>query len=168
MSRVNPRTRTGCLPCRRRKKKCDEAKPQCRACARNKLQCNWPPHIVRIFGLDAEQTHHSDDLHTHKGFGSPIEAQSSVNNTQLPIPSAASTIKKPFAILEGAEHQTCEREKSVAFWLLEANSFLRTMRSGMLLPESPMLLSHYLEDTAPKLAPAPGVPWGIVDIACRL
>ncbi|KAL3439964.1 fungal-specific transcription factor domain-containing protein [Aspergillus insuetus] len=29
----------------------------------------------------------------------------------------------------------------------------------MLLPESPMLLSHYLEDTAPKLAPAPGVPW---------
>lgn len=29
----------------------------------------------------------------------------------------------------------------------------------MLMPESPMLLSHYLEDTAPKLAPAPDIPW---------
>ncbi|GKT56671.1 C6 transcription factor [Colletotrichum tofieldiae] len=36
------RVRTGCLTCRGRKKKCDEAKPRCRGCERNKLECQWP------------------------------------------------------------------------------------------------------------------------------
>jgi hypothetical protein len=33
-SRVNERSKTGCLTCRKRKKKCDEAKPMCKAPAR--------------------------------------------------------------------------------------------------------------------------------------
>lgn len=36
------RTKTGCLCCRRRKKKCDEAKPGCSGCVRNNLQCVYP------------------------------------------------------------------------------------------------------------------------------
>ncbi|KAK6225699.1 hypothetical protein QIS74_01746 [Colletotrichum tabaci] len=36
------RVRTGCLTCRGRKKKCDETKPRCRGCERNKLDCQWP------------------------------------------------------------------------------------------------------------------------------
>ena len=36
------RVRTGCLTCRARKKKCDEAKPVCAGCKRNKLACQWP------------------------------------------------------------------------------------------------------------------------------
>ncbi|KAL2815108.1 hypothetical protein BJX63DRAFT_169493 [Aspergillus granulosus] len=36
------RTRTGCLQCRRRRKKCDEARPRCTACNRNALDCEWP------------------------------------------------------------------------------------------------------------------------------
>ncbi|KAK7749300.1 hypothetical protein SLS62_008269 [Diatrype stigma] len=36
------RVRTGCLTCRARKKKCDEAKPVCAGCKRNKLTCQWP------------------------------------------------------------------------------------------------------------------------------
>lgn len=36
------RVRTGCLTCRRRKKKCDEKKPVCSGCSRNKLACRWP------------------------------------------------------------------------------------------------------------------------------
>ncbi|KAH8658039.1 fungal-specific transcription factor domain-containing protein [Xylariales sp. PMI_506] len=36
------RSRTGCFTCRRRKKKCNEAKPVCRGCERNGLQCSWP------------------------------------------------------------------------------------------------------------------------------
>ncbi|KAK1238215.1 hypothetical protein MKX08_002794 [Trichoderma sp. CBMAI-0020] len=36
-----PRSKTGCLSCRLRKKKCDEAKPRCRACCRNHLECKW-------------------------------------------------------------------------------------------------------------------------------
>lgn len=39
------RVRTGCFTCRRRKKKCDEAKPVCAGCARNKLSCAWPTSI---------------------------------------------------------------------------------------------------------------------------
>lgn len=35
------RTRTGCLTCRGRRKRCDERKPTCLACERNKLRCTW-------------------------------------------------------------------------------------------------------------------------------
>ncbi|RYP59764.1 hypothetical protein DL770_010147 [Monosporascus sp. CRB-9-2] len=35
------RVRTGCLTCRTRKKKCDESKPACSGCKRNKLACRW-------------------------------------------------------------------------------------------------------------------------------
>lgn len=36
------RTRTGCLTCRRRRKKCDERRPRCVGCERNHLLCSWP------------------------------------------------------------------------------------------------------------------------------
>ncbi|KKP06988.1 hypothetical protein THAR02_00867 [Trichoderma harzianum] len=36
------RVRTGCFTCRSRKKKCDETKPACSGCKRNKLVCKWP------------------------------------------------------------------------------------------------------------------------------
>ncbi|KAJ5116788.1 hypothetical protein N7456_001136 [Penicillium angulare] len=39
------RTRTGCLTCRRRKKKCDEARPSCTGCHRNNLECQWESHV---------------------------------------------------------------------------------------------------------------------------
>ncbi|KAH7022175.1 hypothetical protein EDB80DRAFT_805846 [Ilyonectria destructans] len=47
------RVKTGCFTCRGRKKKCDEVKPLCSGCKRNKLNCRWPtsaqctrrPHI---------------------------------------------------------------------------------------------------------------------------
>ncbi|KAI3012346.1 transcriptional regulator family: Fungal Specific TF [Aspergillus niger] len=38
------RKHSGCKPCRRRGKKCDESKPRCRACARLSLEC--------IYGID--------------------------------------------------------------------------------------------------------------------
>src|ERR1700743_3467299 len=37
------RVKTGCLTCRRRKKKCDEVKPRCAGCRRNQKQCEWTP-----------------------------------------------------------------------------------------------------------------------------
>ncbi|KAE8371339.1 hypothetical protein BDV26DRAFT_276303 [Aspergillus bertholletiae] len=36
------RSKDGCHTCRRRRKKCDEEKPTCLACQRNKLTCLWP------------------------------------------------------------------------------------------------------------------------------
>lgn len=45
------RTKTGCLTCRKRKKKCDEETidGKCQACTRNFLPCCWPtPNIVEM------------------------------------------------------------------------------------------------------------------------
>ncbi|EDU42669.1 TPA Zn II 2Cys6 transcription factor Eurofung [Pyrenophora tritici-repentis] len=36
-----PRSRTGCLTCRTRRKRCDSAQPQCANCARLNLKCEW-------------------------------------------------------------------------------------------------------------------------------
>ncbi|KAK7041363.1 hypothetical protein R3P38DRAFT_3180064 [Favolaschia claudopus] len=36
------RSRTGCLTCRVKKIKCDEAKPNCMRCARGERDCAWP------------------------------------------------------------------------------------------------------------------------------
>ncbi|KNG91367.1 Zn(II)2Cys6 transcription factor [Aspergillus nomiae NRRL 13137] len=41
MGNVSTRSRTGCLTCRRRKKKCDERHPICSGCNRNQLPCEW-------------------------------------------------------------------------------------------------------------------------------
>lgn len=38
------RSKTGCFPCRRRKKKCDETYPICYGCKWNALRCQWPQH----------------------------------------------------------------------------------------------------------------------------
>lgn len=37
-----PRTTTGCLCCRLRRKKCEENQPVCNGCDRNRLMCTWP------------------------------------------------------------------------------------------------------------------------------
>ena len=41
------RTRTGCFTCRRRRKKCDEAKPACKACVKTNVFCEgYPPLTI--------------------------------------------------------------------------------------------------------------------------
>ncbi|KAF2030735.1 putative Zn(II)2Cys6 transcription factor-like protein [Setomelanomma holmii] len=44
-----PRSRTGCLTCRTRRKRCDSRHPQCANCTRLNLRCEWEPkrNIVR-------------------------------------------------------------------------------------------------------------------------
>jgi hypothetical protein len=39
------KTKSGCLTCRRRRKKCDESKPTCIGCKRNGLNCTWPMEV---------------------------------------------------------------------------------------------------------------------------
>ncbi|KAH7144498.1 fungal-specific transcription factor domain-containing protein [Dactylonectria estremocensis] len=52
---VMSRSRTGCLTCRRRKKKCDEQKPACGGCERNMLDCNWPTYPTVFVGAQRRQ-----------------------------------------------------------------------------------------------------------------
>lgn len=42
MSTRPKRSRTGCLCCRRRHKKCDEQKPACKFCLSKGITCEWP------------------------------------------------------------------------------------------------------------------------------
>ncbi len=60
------RVRTGCLTCRARKKKCDESKPICAGCRRNKLTCQWPTpqDNVRPSDMSNVSPHHDgNDQH---------------------------------------------------------------------------------------------------------
>ncbi|KAL5343135.1 fungal-specific transcription factor domain-containing protein [Aspergillus crustosus] len=46
LGRSGPRRRTGCLTCRARKVRCDEAKPNCASCTRLRLQCAYKDVII--------------------------------------------------------------------------------------------------------------------------
>lgn len=52
LSRRPPRlrTKTGCLQCRKRRKKCDETRPCCLTCSRLGFKCSWGPNLP-ISGL---------------------------------------------------------------------------------------------------------------------
>lgn len=66
------RVRTGCLTCRRRKKKCDEAKPVCSGCDRNKLECSWPrPHEIRRPGRSSATAENTNRDATPGRSGNP-------------------------------------------------------------------------------------------------
>ncbi|EUC60223.1 fungal Zn, 2-cys(6) binuclear cluster domain protein [Rhizoctonia solani AG-3 Rhs1AP] len=39
------RTKTGCLTCKRRRKKCDETRPKCRNCVRICSDCAYGPSV---------------------------------------------------------------------------------------------------------------------------
>ncbi|GJN74789.1 C6 transcription factor [Purpureocillium lilacinum] len=56
--RVMPiiRSRTGCFTCRRRKKKCNEEKPICSGCKRNKLDCRWPTEAASSSSLSTSSS----------------------------------------------------------------------------------------------------------------
>ncbi|KAJ6172892.1 hypothetical protein N7485_005704 [Penicillium canescens] len=42
------RSRSGCLPCKTRKKKCDENRPRCSDCRRLNLPCEWPAMAMNV------------------------------------------------------------------------------------------------------------------------
>lgn len=148
MGWIFPRTRTGCLSCRQRKKKCDEVKPHCQACERNKLACIWPPHIRRRFNLDSNEETSTNDV-----FSSELVAASAAYRPTSMEPAST------FFPLDSSPTFTSEREPDEVAWSWELNTFLSPVRAGMLYPASQILHSYYLEYTAPKLAPSAEVPF---------
>ncbi|KAJ5605760.1 fungal-specific transcription factor domain-containing protein [Penicillium lagena] len=145
-SRVFGRVRTGCLTCRHRKKKCDEEKPQCLSCARNKLDCSWPPHITRTFGLDGKQRSYCDQV-TSK-------------TSLISCDGLAEAYSSPVSEAHGTSPETEDKDEpdipnDNIVWSRELSTFLSPRRAGMLLPASQVLLSHYIEKTGPLLATAP-------------
>ncbi|CAI6069012.1 unnamed protein product, partial [Clonostachys chloroleuca] len=70
------RTRAGCLPCRRRRKKCDQSTPLCLGCRRNHLICTWPSTLPKL----ANNLRYSAS--TQDGSPSPTHSHDSGNDVQ--------------------------------------------------------------------------------------
>ncbi|KAH3676336.1 hypothetical protein WICPIJ_009132 [Wickerhamomyces pijperi] len=47
--RKAPKTTTGCMNCKKRRKKCDEVKPSCTRCSKSEICCYWPDHVVDFY-----------------------------------------------------------------------------------------------------------------------
>ncbi|CEJ54320.1 Putative ZYRO0G12584p [Penicillium brasilianum] len=122
---MGARSRSGCLSCRRRKKKCDETKPICAACLRNALKCVWPDT-------------------------SPLEASSEVVSTPQQQTQTFSARPVPasdaWALTIGAPRNL----PTVTIPASPSNfPLLGSAASGS---ETWRLLDHYLKDTANRLA----------------
>jgi hypothetical protein len=148
--RLYTRTRHGCLTCRRRKKKCDETKPSCVACARNCLDCSWPVHRGRGRASSKDKQDSPLEEAGQGALNPRLE-----NHTQ---PVSPSTMVSSAEIQCSSPEWTTGDElahDSVVVWHDDLGSFLSIRRAAMLLPASKVLLSHYLAETSLLLATVP-------------
>lgn len=82
--RSGPRRRTGCLTCRARKVRCDEAKPSCANCDRLRLRCAYrPPISLGEWASPSRSVNHSP-VPAHAG---PLPTPTS---TSAPAPAMSS------------------------------------------------------------------------------
>lgn len=89
------RTKTGCLECRKRRKKCDETRPCCLACVRLGFGCSWGPNPSmpglarqlsrRIVGRELKHTERSSPCQNPQLF-KPCWNQALVTNKPRQIP----------------------------------------------------------------------------------
>ncbi|KAH7137484.1 fungal-specific transcription factor domain-containing protein [Dactylonectria estremocensis] len=115
------RVKTGCFTCRERKKKCDEIKPLCAGCKRNKLDCRWPTsaqrtrkaHVLRkpsperdavarapaphasSFNIDDNTNDDDNSNEDSAGFEPPIEREEAQDTSNMLVPVQDTTIASP-------------------------------------------------------------------------
>ncbi|TVY72339.1 Transcriptional activator protein UGA3 [Fusarium oxysporum f. sp. cubense] len=131
-SRQFKRSRTGCLNCRHRKKKCSEEKPQCRRCSRNDLHCAWPQDVN----------------------------EKAITPPPLPKNPIASADERPSPDVGGPSPSSSEVAHTTSIWNGPSGSFLDSRRSCTLKRESLLLLQHYITTTASMLPmPLKGNPF---------
>lgn len=161
------RVRTGCYTCRRRKKKCDEARPICGGCGRNDLACSWPSTIPgrRDSGPESDFPAFLED----ERLSSLVQAIDELEGVQMPDspaprrhPSISSIGGQSAIIGDGlddarAQEECIDRRASTIGTtenaLMVGNLVPRTL--SMLPgyePDSYQLLSHYLSTTADCMA----------------
>ncbi|GKZ52969.1 hypothetical protein AnigIFM49718_003623 [Aspergillus niger] len=99
------RVRTGCWACRRRKKKCDEAKPVCGGCVRNKLTCQWPTIIPGQHKANNISFMPEDDNQQNRPGGEegPSRQMSVNRETSSSIESRSTSPSSPEEILRESE-----------------------------------------------------------------
>ncbi|CAK7220921.1 hypothetical protein SEUCBS140593_004398 [Sporothrix eucalyptigena] len=104
LRRNYPRSRNGCLTCRQRKKKCDETRPQCVGCARNKLSCVWPVRTKTATGSSSGDAPGTGAGSNHGLSGThPCPLMTSSNLTLYQHKSKWQTYLPSLAAWEGVE-----------------------------------------------------------------
>ncbi|RAK96976.1 Zn(II)2Cys6 transcription factor [Aspergillus ibericus CBS 121593] len=150
------RVRTGCWSCRRRKKKCDETKPICGGCVRNKLTCQWPTIIPgsKANNLSARpesdppgQPSEDDQTRMQRGASSSTESTPSEVSPTSDSPEDTSVESGP--LISTRQSQSISADSQMAVGNVLPRSLSMFPGHG---PESYQLLSHYLATTADCMA----------------
>lgn len=132
-----PRSRNGCLTCRKRKKKCDEIRPLCTNCAGKGLECKWsaegarPKSNERIATISTgESPTESTSLSPTAGYSGEVESDLTADYSfNSSIPSIT--------------------------WNSMLSSFMAPDRACSMSPVSMRFLEHYLSRTGVMLAMVP-------------
>lgn len=149
------RTRTGCLTCRQRRKKCDENKPTCFACIRNKLPCRWAQKKVAVdptsesssWPDESACTDLQQDVCTTSGLSQVVTSD------KLKVHQALlnhDNIQENEVLRDAANDMDIQWNQSLRSFVFSNKS-----RASSLLPSSPILLQHYLTETISITTPKP-------------
>ncbi|OAP64556.1 hypothetical protein AYL99_00528 [Fonsecaea erecta] len=158
------RTRTGCLTCRRRRKKCNEEKPLCIGCSRNFLACLWPDETspdetspdapdVEIDGGLVTETWNSTQV-PYKGMlllaSDGVDASDSDSRT---LPAASISDATGSELFQDSKDSMIPRAVGRRDISAPVEESLPIVTSAPYLKvTSPQLLRHYIERTADFLA----------------
>ncbi|EXJ68393.1 uncharacterized protein A1O5_08185 [Cladophialophora psammophila CBS 110553] len=164
---VYTRTKTGCLTCRLRRKKCDEIRPTCTGCARNFIDCQWPVPLDPDQGSRARLARRKERQSASRSTSTGTSTRSI---TSLPgeitfvfdrhsPKSAGHDDASPCPALlvdvEPKDDDGDEKPESVILWQPLTASFVSSERALLLNPSSLLLLQHYLEATSTFLVAKP-------------
>lgn len=109
------RVQTGCLMCKRRKKKCDETKPRCGDCRRLCLDCAWPPERSK----DKSQST-LRETSTEKSNGDTSVIEIPLRQSQSPTLSASSSPHSNGSA-NGRSHSNADQDTKPNFAVVKQN-----------------------------------------------
>jgi hypothetical protein len=163
----NVRVKTGCLTCRARRKKCDEAKPICSGCARNFIDCNWPftffvkggavhtPESDHRSGMDDAISESSSSLNGNRSESCRTRLESFAFPLSPTSDSGCNGIESVGHQYLGDQNPENEASETAILWQPLAASFISPRRATLLTQRSLTLFQHYVESTSTWLAAKP-------------
>lgn len=131
------RSKTGCLSCRLRRKKCDEQKPACKSCERQHLLCSWPSEQTSA----AQQPDFAWRRKLKAGCSIAQSSPTAPNEVTSKVPPQASVQLEP-----GPDDNDKEPDSNP---IARHLSVIPSKTSDM--PLFPLLLRHYICRTANSL-----------------
>ncbi|KAI9724517.1 MAG: hypothetical protein M1812_000585 [Candelaria pacifica] len=110
--RSRPKSHLGCLPCKKRKIKCDEGRPQCKRCIKRGVDCQYQVLPVRSYDSASVSTQETasrstelgDSTHSSKDRGTPHVFQDTPSPAQTSLQDYS---KDDFELLHHYTTSTC-------------------------------------------------------------